>query len=114
MKSAKLLLAGKSWVTYSIHQKGFNAFTEGTYAEGATSLVKALKESGIDVHYMKAHEVTRQFPQTLGEIDAYGAVLLSDIGSDSLLLHPDTFSHSKPTPDRLELLYVTFQLRSNT
>ena len=104
MKSTKLLLAGESWVTYSIHQKGFNAFTEGTYAEGATSLVAALRERGIDVHYMKAHEAVRQFPQTLDELAAYDVVLLSDIGSDSLLLHPDTFSHSKTTPDRLELL----------
>jgi uncharacterized membrane protein len=104
MKSVRLLLAGESWITYSIHQKGFNAFTEGTYAEGATSLVKALEESGVDVHYMKAHEAPVQFPQTLEEIKVYDAVLLSDIGSDSLLLHPDTFSRSKTTPDRLELL----------
>ncbi len=25
-------------------------------------------------------------------------------GSDTLLLHPDTFLHSKPTPDRLKLI----------
>jgi uncharacterized membrane protein len=104
MGSIKLLLAGESWVTYSIHQKGFNAFTEGTYAEGATAMVQALRESGVEVHYMKAHEAVRQFPQTIDKIGAYDVVLLSDIGSDSLLLHPDTFSQSKPTHDRLELL----------
>jgi uncharacterized membrane protein len=63
-----------------------------------------LEESGIELHYMKAHEAARQFPQTLEEIDVYDTVLLSDIGSDSLLLHPDTFTHSKPTADRLDLL----------
>jgi uncharacterized membrane protein len=104
MKSIKLLLAGESWITYSIHQKGFNAFTEGCYAEGATSLVRALRESGIEVHYMKAHEAPIEFPQTLDAINEYDTVLLSDIGSDSLLLHPDTFSRSETTPDRLELL----------
>jgi uncharacterized membrane protein len=104
MGTVKLLLAGESWVTYSVHQKGFNTFTEGSYAEGATSLVEALEESGIDVHYMKAHEALRHFPQTLDEIDLYDVVFLSDIGSDSLLLHPDTFSLSKPTADRLDLI----------
>jgi uncharacterized membrane protein len=104
MKTVKVLLAGESWITFSIHQKGFNAFTEGGYAEGATALVQALEEKGATVHYMKAHEAARRFPQSPEEIDAYDTVLLSDIGSDSLLLHPDTFSGSKPTPDRLDLI----------
>jgi hypothetical protein len=34
MGRVKLLLAGESWITYPVHQKGFNAFTEGSYAEG--------------------------------------------------------------------------------
>ena len=38
------------------------------------------------------------------EIEKYDVVILSDIGSDTLLLHPDTFLHSKPTPDRLKLI----------
>jgi uncharacterized membrane protein len=104
MKTLHMLLAGESWVTYSIHQKGFNAFTEGTYSEGATALVAALRERGVVVHYMKAHEVAGGFPQTPEEIDAFDVVILSDIGSDSLLLHPDTFSRSKPTTDRLDLI----------
>ena len=32
---------------------------------------------------------------------AYDAIMLSDLGSNTLLLHPDTWIHSKTTPNRL-------------
>jgi uncharacterized membrane protein len=102
--SFKLLLAGESWITYSIHQKGFNTFTEGSYAEGAGVLVKALEDQNVEVHYMKAHEAARNFPVSMNGLKAFDVVVLSDMGSDTLLLHPDTFTHSRPTPDRLELI----------
>ncbi|WP_337820908.1 glutamine amidotransferase [Amycolatopsis sp. A1MSW2902] len=31
-------------------------------------------------------------------------MLLSDVGSNTLLLHPDTFTRGRPTPNRLKLL----------
>ncbi|MCK4802966.1 MAG: hypothetical protein KAT88_00340 [Spirochaetes bacterium] len=34
MNKIKVLLAGETWITYAVHQKGFNAFTAGTYEEG--------------------------------------------------------------------------------
>ena len=44
---------------------------------------------------MPAHEAQRDFPQTAEALAAYDAVILSDIGSNTLLLHPDTWIHSK-------------------
>ena len=35
------------------------------------------------------------FPQTLEGLSAYDAVILSDIGANTLLLHPDTWIHSQ-------------------
>ena len=40
---------------------------------------------------MPAHEAQRDFPQTPEGLAAYDAVILSDIGSNTLLLHPDTW-----------------------
>jgi uncharacterized membrane protein len=37
-------------------------------------------------------------------LDGYGLVILSDIGSNSLLLSPDTFERSRSAPNRLALL----------
>ena len=44
---------------------------------------------------MPAHEAQREFPQTMEALSAYDAVVLSDLGANTLLLHPDTWIHSK-------------------
>jgi uncharacterized membrane protein len=41
---------------------------------------------------------------SLAALQSYDVIALSDLGSDTLLLHPDTFSKSVPTPDRLVLI----------
>jgi uncharacterized membrane protein len=53
---------------------------------------------------MPSHVAQRDFPQTRDALDVYDAVILSDIGANTLLLHPDTWIHSKPTPNRLKLI----------
>ena len=53
---------------------------------------------------MPAHEAQTHFPSTLAGLQEYDAVILSDIGANTLLLHPDTWIESKPTPNRLKLI----------
>jgi uncharacterized membrane protein len=45
--------------------------------------------------------VPGQFPAAVGELLDYKAVILSDIGANSILLAPQTFEQSRPSPDRL-------------
>jgi uncharacterized membrane protein len=104
MSVFSVLLAGESWVSYSIHQKGFNSFSTGVYEEGSEPLERALEKKGVSVTCIRAHSAARDFPQSLAGLQKYDVVALSDIGSDTLLLHPDTFAGSKPTPDRLDLI----------
>jgi len=103
-KRYNVLLAGESWVTTATHIKGFDQFPTVTYHLGAEPLVEALKGSDFDLRYMPAHEAQRDFPQTPEALAAYDAVILSDIGSNTLLLHPDTWIASKRTPNRLRSL----------
>ena len=100
----RVLLAGESWVSTATHIKGFDQFSTVTYHLGAEPLVAALKDSPFDLQYMPAHEAQRDFPQTAEALAAYGAVILSDIGSNTLLLHPETWVNSKPTPNRLRAI----------
>ena len=100
----KVLLAGESWVSTATHIKGFDQFPTVTYHTGADTLLTALKQSAFDVQFMPAHEAQREFPQTMEALSAYDAVVLSDLGANTLLLHPDTWIHSKPTPNRLRLI----------
>lgn len=104
MSRKKVLLAGESWVSTATHIKGFDQFPTVTYHTGADELLAALKDGAFDVTFMPAHEAQRNFPQTMEALSAYDAVVLSDLGANTVLLHPDTWIHSKPTPNRLRLL----------
>ncbi|MCR4281918.1 MAG: glutamine amidotransferase [Bauldia sp.] len=100
----RVLIAGESWVTHSIHQKGFDSFTTTEYAEGVGWLRAALEAGGCEVDYQPAHIAARDFPATAGALSGYGCVILSDIGANTLLLHPDTFVRSRPLPNRLDAI----------
>src|ERR1700744_5943463 len=97
----KLLPAGDSWTPHSIHQKGFDTFTTTEYVEGAGVFIDGLRGAGHELDYLPAHEVPPNFPATVEELSAYDAVILSDIGSNSILLAPQTFNRSEASPNRL-------------
>jgi len=97
----RVLLAGESWVTHSLHIKGVDSFTTSSYVEGADRLREVLTAAGIEVDYLPGHLVPARFPATAAELAAYDAVILSDIGANSLLLAPDTFERSAVAPNRL-------------
>lgn len=104
MARIKVLLAGESWVSAATHYKGWDQFGSVSFHLGAEPLVAALADSPFDLTYMPAHEAASAFPLTLQDLQPYGAVILSDIGSNTLLLHPDVWLHGKPVPNRLKLL----------
>ena len=99
--SVRILIAGESWVTHSIHQKGFDSFTTTSYHEGVGPLRAALESAGFHVDYLPSHVAATEFPGTSAELGDYAVVILSDIGANTLLLHPDTFERSVPSPDRV-------------
>jgi uncharacterized membrane protein len=94
MANPSVLVAGESWTVHSIHQKGFDSFTTTEYAEGVGWLRAALEEAGWTVTYQPAHVAARDFPMRAEELAAFDCVILSDIGANTLLLHPDTWIHS--------------------
>lgn len=104
MTKRRVLLAGETWLTYGIHQKGFAAYTTGEYADGSTEFRAALGGTGWSVDHVENHLATETFPRSVAELDAYDVVILSDIAADTLLLHPDTFVRGKRTPNRLNEL----------
>ena len=99
--SRRVLIAGESWTVHSIHQKGFDSFTTTEYAEGVQWLRSALEGGGWTVDFMPSHVAARDFPATPEALADYGCVMLSDIGANTLLLHPETFARSRVLPNRL-------------
>jgi uncharacterized membrane protein len=100
----KVLLVGESWVSSATHYKGFDQFGSVTFHLGAEPLVKALEDSEFALTYMTAHDAVEKLPYDMAGLDAYDAIILSDIGSNSLLLPPDVWLHSRTVPNRLKLI----------
>jgi uncharacterized membrane protein len=104
MTKRRVLIAGESWTVHSIHQKGFDSFTTTEYAEGVRWLKAALEAADWEVTYQPSHVAARDFPDTAEDLSVYDCVMLSDIGANTLLLHPDTFVRSKVLPNRLQAI----------
>jgi uncharacterized membrane protein len=104
MNQLRVLIAGESWVTHSIHTKGFDSFTTTAYIEGVGPLRDALAAGGIGVEHLPNHLAPAYVPNSLDELARYDVVVLSDIGTNTLLLSPDTFDRGLPRANRLALL----------
>lgn len=102
--AVKVLLAGESWVSSSTHYKGWDFFSSTVYETGIENLQKALDRSSIELIHLPGHEAPSKFPTSIEELSGYDGVILSDIGANSLLLHPDTWIKGKPAVNRLDLL----------
>ncbi len=100
----KILFAGESWMSFTTHVKGFDSFTTSVYEEGATELIAGLRRGGFQVDYVPNHIAGSQLPTTLAGFQEYDAIILSDIGSNTLLLTDNTFVHGQTTPNRCELI----------
>lgn len=101
---ARVLLAGESWTIGITHLKGYDQLHQSTFEIGCEDFLVALRAAGHEVTHLLHHEVPPQFPESIEELNEYDVVILSDIGSNSLLLHPDVAVHSRRRPNRLAIL----------
>lgn len=102
--SIRVLLAGESWISTSTHIKGWDFFSSSVYEEGHTHLARALSGDEFAVTHMAGHAAAKEFPLSIAGLEAYDVVILSDIGANTLLLHPNTWLHGNTVPNRLQLL----------
>ena len=100
----KVLVVGESWVSAATHYKGWDSFASVTYHSGLGFLRDALAGSGVELEHMPAHEAAEGFPFDVEGLSRWDVVILSDVGSNTLLLHPDTWLHGRRTPNRLATL----------
>ncbi len=104
MAKRRILLAGESWVSTANHIKGFDQFSSVTFHRGADGFIAALAGLPFEIVHMPCHIAATEFPATGEALQAWDAVLLSDIGANTLLLHPDVWLHSRTFPNRLKAL----------
>jgi len=104
MTPIKILLAGESWVSNSTHYKGWDYFSSTVYETGEEYIRKALVNAGFAFTHLPAHLAAAQFPLSMEDMKKYDVVILSDLGANTLLLHPDTWLQGKSVPNRLRLI----------
>jgi uncharacterized membrane protein len=100
----KILLVGETWISSASHFKGFDSFSSSTFHSGAQPLIDALANSEFDLRHMPVHEAMEAFPFDIEGLNHYDAIMLSDIGANSLLLPSEVWLHGRPVPNRLKLL----------
>ncbi len=100
----KVLLAGESWSSCVNHVKGFNSFTTASFDSGEKWLKAALEKGGFEFEFQPNHVAAEQFPFTAEALATYDCVILSDIGSDTLLIPNATFTQSERRPNRCALI----------
>jgi len=101
---ARVLIAGESWVTTSVHTKGFDSFTTVAYQEGVAGFRDALEAHGHEVEHLPCHIAADRFPYEATGLDGVDVVVLSDIGANTFLLPNPTFLDGEVRPNRLAML----------
>lgn len=101
---AKVLIVGESWVVNSLHTKGWDQFHSADYGTGHKHLKEALLAAGHWVEHLPAHLVATELASTLDGLQQHDVIIISDVGANTILLHPDTFLRGERTPNRLRLL----------
>lgn len=104
MKPLKVLFAGETCMVHGIEFKGYDSFTSTRYAEAFAVMRRVFEKIGADVTHVPCHRVPFDFPNTLEGLQQYDAILFSDVGSNTFLLHPDTTRLCRRTPNMLKLV----------
>ena len=104
MTGTRVLLAGESWVSNSTHFKGWDFFSSTVYETGIGYLQAVMDAAGVQFTHLPGHLAATEFPLDLAGLNRYDVVILSDLGANTLLLHPDTWLRGRTMPNRLRLL----------
>lgn len=104
MTKLRLLVAGETSVSYHVHLKGLTTYGEATHAVELGRFLDAMRIAGHEVDHLASHVAGREFPTTAKALARYDVVILSDITSDTLLLHPDVTVRGQRRVDVLRLV----------
>lgn len=100
----RVLLAGEGWLVQTTYIMGIDSFTQFRYEEGERWLRRAIESGGHSFDHLPSHQAREGFPSSVAAMNEYDLLILSDLGADSLLLHPDTTERSLVTPNRLRVI----------
>lgn len=104
MGKYRVLFAGETCMVHSVEFKGYDSFAGARYAEAFGVMRGVFQAIDVDVTHIPCHRVPFDFPNTLEALMQYDAIMLSDVGTNTFLLHPDTTRLCKRTPNLLKVM----------
>lgn len=102
-ENLNILFVGESCIVHTAESKGANLFTYSRYSEPMQIMKEVIKSKGHNVTHIPCHNVPWEFPNEINELAKYDVIVYSDVGSDTMLIHPDTMRFGKRTPNKLTL-----------
>lgn len=100
----KVLFAGESCVVHSVEFKGYDNFFGTRYNESALTIKKIIENEGYEFTHIPCHLIPFSFPASKEMLSQYDVVIISDVGSNTFLLHPETVRFSKRMPNLLKVI----------
>ncbi len=99
----KILFIGESVYKIHTHFKGFASYETGYIGDNLDGFTVPVEKEGIEVMFMRNHEVSARFPLALDDLAQYDCIVISDAPADSFLLHPKTLAGER-LPNRFKLI----------
>lgn len=99
----RALIVGESAYRIHVHFKGFASYETAYLGDNLDPYIETLRSEGVELTYMRNHEVSVHFPLTLEALNQYDVVIISDAPADSFLLHPAVLAGERK-PDRFKLI----------
>lgn len=99
----KALIVGESAYRIHVHFKGFASYETAYLGDNLDPYIETLRNEGVELTFMRNHEVSVYFPTTPEGLEAYDLVIISDAPADSFLLHPQTLAGDRK-PNRFKLI----------
>lgn len=103
MEKYQILFVGESWFFTTTETKGTDQFSIGGYQTEIGRIREYMSEFA-ELTHIPAHRISEDFPDTCKGLEKYDVVMISDVGANTFLLHPDTFFRSQPTVNKLDLI----------
>ena len=103
MEKCRVLLLGESYSATHTFVRGRNYVTLPQYGHFGTEIAAMLEKEGFDVTLIVTHDIPEKCPVRREDFGAYDVVILSDVGSDTMLTQPPN-QEGKRNPNRLQEL----------
>ncbi len=96
----KVLICGESYFGYTVHIKGSDSMETTKYYEQVEWLRSAIENASYEVDYLPNHRIANEMPDTVETLSAYDLIILSDVGSNTLMTPDASYKNSLPAPYR--------------